>query len=109
VPQLPKAEVLRMSGFPCFEPGEYAQLIIVHMDGSESETQFTDEHGWQHHTAEGIVVYRRGGRTTFPWINIKSFTVVYPDEPTDPDETLAPIRHLDPDNDGKNNPNGGPA
>jgi hypothetical protein len=65
-----------------FGPGsDHVQLIIVHMDGSESHVvlRIKDNLGWRI-DLDGLIVDRRGGRTTFPWGNVKSYTVVFADE-----------------------------
>lgn len=68
-----------MSGFPEIEADLGAQLIIVHMDDSESTFMFNEGEHWRP-TRTGIDVHRDGGRTSFPLATVKSYTVVYPDE-----------------------------
>jgi hypothetical protein len=58
-------------------PGEHPQLIITHMDDSETviELNDMDAYSWQA-TTHGLVIRRVTGRTTFPWQTVKSHTII---------------------------------
>jgi hypothetical protein len=59
------------------EPAEYPQLIITHMDDSETVIHLTnaDAYSW-HTTTDGLTVRRVTGRTTFPWPTVKCYTII---------------------------------
>jgi hypothetical protein len=59
------------------EPAEYPQLIITHMDDSETVIHLTDEdaYTWQP-TTGGLMIRRITGRTVFPWPTVKCYTIV---------------------------------
>jgi hypothetical protein len=59
------------------EPAEYPQLIITHMDDSETVIHLTDADAYTWlPTTGGLMVRRVTGRTVFPWQTVKCYTIV---------------------------------
>jgi hypothetical protein len=79
-------------------PGEHPQLIITHMDDSETviELNDLDAYSWQP-TVHGLMIRRVTGRTTFPWQTIKSHTIIPAQDNYHPADLPADTIDLDAD------------